>query len=110
MKIYRKACNKGSWNKWQNVAREELIKEEIEKLSPPGVSENKEDSINTTPEHDELEDRFSVELYMALNMIKKDSDPGRDGIDYMMIKNASAEVLQKLLDLFNEIWCGVDFP
>ncbi|KMQ89503.1 endonuclease-reverse transcriptase [Lasius niger] len=36
---FKKAWNKVRWNKWQEVDREQVIREEIDKLSPPGVSE-----------------------------------------------------------------------
>lgn len=43
-------------------------------------------------------------------MIKKDSAPGRDNIDYKMIKNLLPRTQFLLLNIFNDPWRGNDIP
>ncbi|RLU17298.1 hypothetical protein DMN91_009531, partial [Ooceraea biroi] len=50
------------------------------------------------------------ELHRALIMIKKNSAPGMDGIDYLMLKNLPVKGRKMLLNIFNDIWLSGVFP
>lgn len=112
LRIFKKVWNRVRWNKWQELDREEVIKKEINKLSPPGVTmewEIKQDSNYTTIPG--MEADFSMEeMYRALSVIRKDSLPGRDSIDYRMLKVLPEEALRVVLEIFNNIWRDTDFP
>lgn len=43
-------------------------------------------------------------MYRALNGIKKNTAPGRDGIDYQMLKLLPEEGRRILLSIFNSLW------
>ncbi|KMQ86947.1 pol-like protein [Lasius niger] len=113
MRTFKKSWNKVQWNKWQEVDREQVIREEIDKLSPPGVSETDEhewDDVIINENHS-LDSLFTQEeLNRALNLVKKDSAPGRDNIDYKMLKNLPQNAKTLLLEIYNEIWCGDSIP
>lgn len=43
-------------------------------------------------------------------MIRRDSAPGLDNIDYLMLKNLPNNAKKYILDLFNEFWLTKHLP
>lgn len=73
---------------------------EVSSTDPPQITQ--EPQIEEDGSHN---DPFSFrELENAMREMNKDSAPGPDGILYDQIKEANQALLNKLLDLFNEIW------
>ncbi|XP_077257541.1 uncharacterized protein LOC143894783 [Temnothorax americanus] len=112
MRTFKKAKSKINWNKWQVIDRNQVIREEIDKLSAPGVSMEVEDEDEHPSQEENCMDSPFImeELHRAINMIRKDFAPGADCIDYKMIKQLPRRALDFLLSLFNEIWSGNGFP
>lgn len=50
------------------------------------------------------------ELKKAINMIRKNSAPDRDGIEYRIIKELPKKMHEIMLKLFNEIWRCQNIP
>lgn len=73
---------------------------EVSTTEPPQITveeQIEEDGAHNAP--------FSYrELETAMNEMNKDSAPGPDGIFYRQVKEANVSLLNKLLDLYNEIW------
>lgn len=58
-----------------------------------------------------MEKDFNIEeLTRAIDMIRRNSAPGRDGIEYRMIKELSEIMKKELLRLYNEIWRSNTLP
>lgn len=58
-----------------------------------------------------MEKDFNIEeLTRAIDMIRRNSAPGRDGIEYRMIKKLSEIMKKELLRLYNEIWRSNTLP
>lgn len=52
-----------------------------------------------------MEKDFNIEeLIRAIDMIRRNSAPERDGIEYRMIKELPEIMKKELLRLYNEIW------
>lgn len=43
-------------------------------------------------------------------MIRRNSAPGRDGVEYIMLKNLTEEMKNILLNIYNEIWFTGEIP
>lgn len=96
------------WNNWKTKDREEEIRKEIDKLAPPPsvISQIKKQGREEYKEKD-VEEEFSKEEFTrAIEMIRRNSAPGRDGIEYRMIKDLKEEMKEILRSIFNEIWIG----
>lgn len=58
-----------------------------------------------------MEKDFNIkELIRAIDMIRRNSVPERDGIEYRMIKELSEIMKKELLRLYNEIWRSNTLP
>ncbi|XP_029164466.1 uncharacterized protein LOC114935743, partial [Nylanderia fulva] len=100
------------WNKWINKNREEEINKDINILAPPYVLEEKKGRYAQEEKQDsQLNRKFKYEeLTRALNMIRRNSAPGRDGIEYTMLKNLTEEMKNILLNMYNEVWFTGKIP
>lgn len=81
-----------NWRSWQNKSRKDTILAEIEKLSPPQISNKLSlkiipDHINNNPDVDNLNGKFTLEeITRAIDIGKnKKTAPGKVGIKYCMI-------------------------
>ncbi|TGZ33373.1 hypothetical protein DBV15_12109 [Temnothorax longispinosus] len=69
------------------------------------------DGDGETYKEDSLEDKFTrEELKRALEMIRKNSAPGRDGIEYRMLKDMTEEMEDVMFEICNEVWTTDWFP
>jgi hypothetical protein len=51
-----------------------------------------------------LDLEFTIqELHFAIKNLRVQSSPGRDGIDYLIIRNLPNETLEILLEIYNDI-------
>lgn len=58
-----------------------------------------------------MEKDFNIEeLIRAIDMIRRNSAPERDGIKYRIIKELSEIMKKELLRLYNEIWRSNTLP
>lgn len=109
MKILKNRFCRTAWNKWQGRDKEETIRKEIEKLAPSVALYGMVPQNYRSPSA--INDPFSInELHRTIKMIKKISAPGRDRIDYDMIKHLPLETHQCLLEIFNKIWLRANIP
>lgn len=73
------------WNNWKTKDRKEEIRKEIDKLAPPSViTQIKIQGIDEYKEKEIEEELSKEEVRRALEMIRRNSAPGRDGIEYRM--------------------------
>lgn len=112
MSTYKNSRKNIEWNNWSRKNREATIIKEINKLAPPAVDsrmlEIKETQNNRYPE---LNDEFSYdELERALGMIRKNTAPGLDGIEYRMLKELPKRMKEILLEMFNIVWTSDIYP
>ncbi|XP_036139740.1 uncharacterized protein LOC118644709 [Monomorium pharaonis] len=97
MKILKNRFAKVSWNTWKTKDRKEVILKEINKITLLEKERNQE--INGIEKMERVEDlplndKFTMdELERALGMTKRNSAPGRDKIDYVMIKELRGEII-----------------
>lgn len=112
MRTFKNTRKNITWNKWINNNREEEIKKEIDKLAPPGVP-IKQIEIKRVQEQNRgiLDKEFGIEeLSRAEDMIRRNSAPGMDGVEYRMLKELPEEMKVILLGLYNEIWKNKQIP
>lgn len=58
-----------------------------------------------------MEKDFGFEkMTRAINMIRRNSAPGKDGIEYVMIKKLPVIMKKELLRLINKIWRSDTLP
>lgn len=105
MRSFKNARKLINWNSWQIKDREEKIVKTIEELSSPWVAEE----YKRTEYQDrgqKIDEEFSkIELERALNVIRRNTTPGRDRIDYYMIKELPKEEFKEiLLRIYNAVW------
>lgn len=112
MRIFQNMRKNINWNTWAQKNRDEKTKKEIDKLAPqvslqvPGIYKERIDTELTAMEKD-----FNIEeLIRAIDMIRRNSAPERDGIEYRMIKELSEIMKKELLRLYNEIWRSNTLP
>jgi len=87
MRIFKRVGVNINWNKWQTKNREEEIIQTVEDLSPPWVAEDQVKIEEENYREDGLNEEFTIqELNRALKMVKRNSAPGRDSIEYRMIQ------------------------
>lgn len=119
--MLKKSFNTIDWNKWSKKDREEEIKKEIDKIAPPWVKNEEEIILNDlqqkdkntdkehskgTQEHEDIymNKEFQIEeIYRAIQSTKEKSAPGRDNIEYRMIKELTEVYIKEILKIFN--WC-----
>ncbi|XP_071579351.1 uncharacterized protein [Temnothorax nylanderi] len=111
MRTFKNVKKKINWNSWKHKNREEEIRKEIEKLAPPSVQTAMEGQEGERYKEASVEDKFTKEeLKRALEMIRRNSAPGRDGIEYKMLKDMTEEMEATLLSICNEVWTTDWFP
>ncbi|XP_071575008.1 uncharacterized protein [Temnothorax nylanderi] len=109
IRILKNARNNVRWNSWSGKNREDEIRKSVDKLAPPFVGSDPVLNINYPD--DSLSSLFRrSELDRAIKMIKKNSAPGLDGIEYKMIQELPDSALECLLRLFNCIWLSDSLP
>ncbi|CAL1674554.1 unnamed protein product [Lasius platythorax] len=105
MRILKNSAKNIEWTAWTKRDREEEIRKEIDKLAPPNVMENLRLNEEDMTEEGHLNEEFSrEEMKRALEMIRRNSAPARDGIEYRMLKDLPNEMKNIMLEIFNEIW------
>ncbi|KMQ90584.1 hypothetical protein RF55_9640 [Lasius niger] len=105
MRILKNSAKNIDWTAWTKRDREEEIRKEIDKLAPPNVMENLRLNEEDMTEEGHLNEEFSrEEMKRALEMIRRNSAPARDGIEYRMLKDLPDEMKNIMLEIFNEIW------
>lgn len=111
MKVFKNARKNINWNGWASKSREEEIRREIDKLAPPTAMEQPARTWGHRHREQKIEEDFTMEeLDRALRMIRRNSAPGRDGIEYRMVQCLRGELKEILLEIYNEVW-GTDwFP
>ncbi|XP_077274290.1 uncharacterized protein LOC143903991 isoform X1 [Temnothorax americanus] len=87
MRILKNTRKNIEWNKWQTKDREVEIRNTIDGLAPPFVGF----CPTGEPGHLSIEGEFDApfirpELDRAFRMIRKDSAPGMDGVEYQMLR------------------------
>ncbi|RLU23006.1 hypothetical protein DMN91_005284, partial [Ooceraea biroi] len=112
MRVFKRVQTKINWNKWQLKDRTMEIRNTIDTLAPPWVAEDRKRCIYQSDHcHEDIDNPFSLEeLDRALQMIRKDSAPGLDGVDYSMLKKLPILGKHILLDIFNSVWSSGFFP
>lgn len=111
MRIFKNVKKNINWNTWTNKNREEEIRKGINKLAPPSAPIEPKKIQKKDTEITAMETDFSMkELTRAISMIRRNSAPGRDGIEYRMIKELPNVMKKELLQIFNEIWRSESFP
>ncbi|XP_020297805.1 golgin subfamily A member 6-like protein 22 [Pseudomyrmex gracilis] len=90
IRALRKPPHVIDWNKWQNKDRNKEILDNIEKLSP-GWAEQQERELEEREEEEDMEEEMNkefqwIEMERVLRRTKSKSAPGRDNIEYKMIK------------------------
>ncbi|XP_039314694.1 uncharacterized protein LOC113003343 [Solenopsis invicta] len=93
MRVFKNVQKKINWNSWQHKNREQEIKNTIDELAPPWVEEeNRIKLFSYSTEDNDMNKEFNMdEFQRAIHMIKRDSAPGLDSIDYQMLKNLPLE-------------------
>lgn len=88
MRVFKNIRKNIKWNSWINKNREEEINKNINKLAPPYVLEEKKGRYTQEEKQESpLNEMFKYEeLTRVLNMIRRNSAPGRDGIEYIMLR------------------------
>lgn len=105
MRIFQNMRKNINWNTWAQKNRDEEIKKEIDKLAPSSVPIGPRNIQRIDTELTAMEKDFNIEeLIRVIDMIRRNSAPGRDGIEYRMIKELSEIMKKELLRLYNEIW------
>lgn len=103
IKVIKHSYRTIEWNKWQNKSRREEILKTIEENSPPWAQE----ALITVDNIDDqdLNKNITVEeVRRAIRGIRnKNSSPGTDGIEYIMIKLLPDNYTNIITDIFNEI-------
>ncbi|KAM7301830.1 hypothetical protein ISCGN_017347 [Ixodes scapularis] len=97
----------------QGMSHEEF-EEEAANIFFPQPTRNPPASIyepEPVDETNELETPFTpAELHTALEQVRVQSAPGKDGITWTMLRNLSAQEKDTLLDTVNEIWVSGQLP
>jgi hypothetical protein len=58
-----------------------------------------------------LDSEYKIqELHFAIKNLRVQSNPGRDGIDYLIIRNLANEALEIMLEINNDILKARMFP
>lgn len=80
----------------------------MDKLAPPSVrSQIKKQGRGEKYKEKEVKEKFSKEEFTrAIEIIRRNSAPGRHGIEYRMINELKEEIKEILRSIFNEIWLG----
>lgn len=88
IKVLKKGWSTIEWHKWQTKDREKEIEKMIEKVAPPWVNNQRNTRLNESIRNEEnLNGVLTKEEFdRALKYTKKTSAPGRDGIEYTMLK------------------------
>lgn len=111
MRIFKNSRKNIQWNKWIEKDREEVIRQEIEKLAPPDViGSRKEEELEEYSE-ESIEAPFTPEEFKrVIEMVRRNTAPGRDGIEYRMLKSMPTIMEESLLEIFNAVWTTDEFP
>lgn len=105
MRIFKNIKKNINWNSWPTKNRDEEIRKEIDKLAPPSGALDLCKVERTGTETPAMEKDFGFEeMTRAINMISRNSAPGKDGIEYIMIKKLPDIMKEELLRIFNKIW------
>ncbi|XP_071582049.1 uncharacterized protein [Temnothorax nylanderi] len=105
MRIMKNARRNVEWNSWPTKNREDVIRSSIDSLAPPYVGVDPSADLGECRPDEELESPFSrAELDRAMEMIRRDSAPGMDGVEYCMIRALPETAIQCMLDIFNRVW------
>lgn len=113
MRIFKNSRKTIEWNKWQFTDRNAVIKETIQELSPSWVPEQK---VEIQEEQQDLMEQLNSGLYYeelkrAIRMVRRNSSPGIDGIEYEMIRQLLPEDAKRiLLELLNTVWIENEIP
>ncbi|XP_071578331.1 uncharacterized protein [Temnothorax nylanderi] len=111
MRIMKNARKRVEWNKWQTNNREAEIRKTIDSLAPPFVGINPSYGEEYDNMDVELDAPFTrPELDRALEMIRRDSAPGMDGMEYKMLRLLPEDGRSCLLELFNIVWSSGVLP
>lgn len=100
MRIFKNTKRKIEWNSWKTKNRELEIRETIDELAPWIQYQEEENEEKNGDRWENINNDFGMEeMYRALNGIKKITAPGRDGIDYKMLRLLPKEGRRILLIL-----------
>lgn len=97
----------------QGMSHEEFEEEAANTFFPqpartPPASIYEPEPVNET---NELETPFTpAELHTALEQVRGQSAPGKDGVTWTMLRNLPAQKKETLLDTVNEIWVSGQLP
>ncbi|XP_077282774.1 uncharacterized protein LOC143908831 isoform X2 [Temnothorax americanus] len=87
MRILKNTRKNIEWNKWQTKDRESEIRKTIDGLAPPYVGTNPSGEPEYLCTDEELDAPFiRSELDRAIRMVRRDSAPGMDGVEYQMLR------------------------
>ncbi|XP_077278667.1 uncharacterized protein LOC143906439 [Temnothorax americanus] len=98
---------------------EKLIQVAVEKLCPPSCSPEdptlgdlvKEDASNEERLHHWLDDPIFIdEIFSALDSMKKNSAPGLDQLDYVILTALPEFFWSKFCEIFNKLFNSGSFP
>lgn len=108
MKIIKNRENKREWDKLLDEDGKEGIRLEVNKVAPPWMEDaplhlKQEYTNKTSDERYGLNEKFTrKELERALSACRSKSSPGRDEIEYDMLKRLPEAYKEELLFLLNE--------
>ncbi|CAL1687259.1 unnamed protein product [Lasius platythorax] len=113
VRILKNSFSRVTWNVWQTSDREKVVLQEVDKIAHPSVTPHNDHFVPYTYDTDEdtMNAEFSMaELNRAIGCVKRLSAPGRDGIDYEMIRRLPMDFRITLLKTLNNIWITADIP
>ncbi|XP_077257614.1 uncharacterized protein LOC143894842 [Temnothorax americanus] len=111
MHIMKNARKNLEWHPWPTKNREEVIKSSIDNLAPPFVGSALVEDGDLGSLDGELDALFvRAKLDRALRMIRKDSSPGLDGVEYKMLRFLPDSEKRFLLELYNVVWSSGSIP
>lgn len=108
LKIFKNRDNKREWDKLLNEEGRKIVEQEINKVAPSWV-EGPPLHLQQEYINDEIDSRFGMndkftmgKMESALTSSRSKSSPGRDGIEYEMLKRLPMAYKKELLYLLNE--------
>ncbi|XP_071580666.1 uncharacterized protein [Temnothorax nylanderi] len=105
IRIMKNSRKNIEWNKWQTTNRESEIRKSIDCLAPPSVGCEPIEAPDGCQGYGDLDAPFSrAELERAIDMVRRDSAPGLDGVEYKMLRLLPDSARICLLELFNTVW------
>lgn len=114
IKVFKDSKYRVEWSKWSGKDRSKVIEEKVAELAPPWVEQEEDCRWKSHDGSSEEFPEFSLpfvaaELTRALTVVRSESAPGLDRIDYKMLKYLPDGWRTKLLKIFTLSWRRVGY-